>query len=235
MTTDPRLVSTPPRTAATTAGSTRSQTLDRGLNLLEIVAAAPHPLTIAEVSAESGLHRSIVYRLLRTLEDHRLVAREGDAYRPGFGLATLARGLTHDLHAAATRPLHRLADATDLAAFVTVREGDEAVTVLVVEPSSPGAMFIQRIGYRHDVRRGGPGRALRMLDPVDQGDDLPLCRARGWAASRDEVLESVGSVAAPIPGYRLPAAVSVTYVGERDSEALAASVLEARDAIVRGL
>ncbi|GGR89188.1 hypothetical protein GCM10010269_30360 [Streptomyces humidus] len=50
------------------------QTLDRGLRLLEVIALSDVPLTLAELSQQMGLHRSIVYRLLRTLQDHHLVA-----------------------------------------------------------------------------------------------------------------------------------------------------------------
>ena len=69
-----------------------SQTLDRGLRLLEAIADAPEPVTTGQVAAMVGLHRSVAYRLLRTLEDHRLVRREpGDRFAPGYRLATLAR------------------------------------------------------------------------------------------------------------------------------------------------
>ncbi|MGB3377038.1 MAG: helix-turn-helix domain-containing protein, partial [Microbacterium sp.] len=50
-----------------------SQTLSRGIRILEILADGP--LSIDEVATRLDVHRSIAYRLLRTLEDHRLVAR----------------------------------------------------------------------------------------------------------------------------------------------------------------
>lgn len=214
----------------------RSQTLDRGLRLLEILAEAGEPMTIAQLSQAAGLHRSIVYRLLRTHEDHRLVTRDpSDAYRLGFGLTELARTLTTDIAPLAAGPLQALADATDLAAFIAVREGEEAVTIQVVEPTSPGVMFTQRIGYRHDVHHGAPGHALASLAPARADDpaDVSVVRTRGWATSTGQVLEGVSSVAAPLPGYRLPAAVAVTYVGERHTDRLAAEVTTAAARISR--
>ena len=69
---------------------TRSQTLHRGLALLEMIAETP--LSLPDVVRLSGLHRSVVYRLLRTLEDHRLIERGADdPYRGGLGLVGLAR------------------------------------------------------------------------------------------------------------------------------------------------
>ncbi|WP_415856979.1 helix-turn-helix domain-containing protein, partial [Sinomonas sp. G460-2] len=62
-----------PRTPETAA---HSQTLSRGLRALEILADSRTPLTIAEVAESLGLHRSIAYRIIRTLEDHSLVERD---------------------------------------------------------------------------------------------------------------------------------------------------------------
>ena len=58
-------------------------------------------MTIAEISERSGLHRSIAYRILRTLEDHSLVARdESGKFQCGPGLAALARGVARGLQPA---------------------------------------------------------------------------------------------------------------------------------------
>src|SRR6185312_15125652 len=47
-----------------------SQTLSRGIRILELLGDAGEPLTIDEVARRLGVHRSVGYRLLRTLEDH---------------------------------------------------------------------------------------------------------------------------------------------------------------------
>ena len=59
-------------TAAAPAGAapaqaSPSQTLSRGIRALEIMAAASAPLTIAELADAMGVHRSVAYRILRTL------------------------------------------------------------------------------------------------------------------------------------------------------------------------
>ncbi len=215
-----------------------SQTLDRGLRLLAAVAEAPAPLAIGEAAAAVGLHRSVAYRLLRTLEDHRLVRREaGDRFTVGYGVVSLSRRAVHDLAAAASGELHALADDVDLAAFLMVREGEEAMTVLVAEPTSPGNWFTQRVGSRHPVGQGAPGAALASFDAPAEGerDAVRLVRDRGWCSSTGEVFEGVTSVAAPVPGYRVPASVAVTYVGERPHEGLGPRVAEAARRISRRL
>ena len=56
------------------AGAPPSQTLDRGIRILEHLAGVGTHQSITDVAAGVGLHRSIAYRLLRTLEGHELVA-----------------------------------------------------------------------------------------------------------------------------------------------------------------
>ena len=63
-------------TGATTPAAVHSQTLSRGMRMLEILADAPGSLSIADLAAALGVHRSIAYRILRTLEDHRMVVRD---------------------------------------------------------------------------------------------------------------------------------------------------------------
>ena len=211
--------------------SGRSQTLDRGVHLLELLAAATGPATVAQLAERSGLHRSVVYRLLRTLEDHRLVARHaGDQFGLGVGLAILARGLTSDLRELVIDDLTALAETTGLACFFAIREGAEVVALVVAEPTGPDALFVQRVGFRHPLDRGAPGHAVRMVldtPPLDEADADRLAgfRERGWAYSHSEVIDGVHSIAAPVGGLAQPAIVAVNYVGERDVAGLAQALL----------
>ncbi len=214
----------------------RSQTLDRGIWLLELLAASSRPMTISQLTDITGLHRSIVYRLLRTVEDRHLISRDlGDTYRLGYGLVTLTRGLVQDISALANFDLQTLADETDLAAFIVVQEGQEAMTLLVVEPTFPGSMFSLRIGYRHPVTAGAPGAALCSFSaPSDEDSEaVRHVRDHGFATSIGEVMDGVHSVAAPLPGYRCPAAVAVTYMGDREIEVLAGQVMKTAERISR--
>jgi DNA-binding IclR family transcriptional regulator len=106
-----------------------SQTLDRGLAALECVALSEQPMSIADIADHIGVHRSIAYRLIRTLEARNLIERDDHGlYRPAARLAVLARSVRLDLRTAARPELRRLADALVMTAFLVVRNGDEAVT-----------------------------------------------------------------------------------------------------------
>jgi DNA-binding IclR family transcriptional regulator len=68
-----------------------SQTLDRGLRVLEVVAESSEGLTITELASRLGIGRTVVYRLVVTLEQHALI-RRGSDNRCRLGLGVLAMG-----------------------------------------------------------------------------------------------------------------------------------------------
>jgi DNA-binding IclR family transcriptional regulator len=196
-----------------------SQTLDRGLRILEHLAATGTARPIADIAGAVGLHRSIAYRLLRTLEDHQLVERDAAGhFGLGLGVAALARGVRSGLQAAARPRLEELVAELRMTAFVVVRTGDEAVTVASVEPHDSPAHVTYRPGTRHPVDRGAPGLALLMPEPPGAGDrpELRTARETGWATSRGEVIPGLRSVAVPVlgPDGGARAALAVVYVDD---------------------
>ena len=194
----------------------RSQTLNRGLMLLEVVAASDDPQSTDALAAALGLHRSVVYRLVRTLEDRRLVERDAAGrFMPGIGLAALARSVRSPLRTTAVPVLGAVADELRMTAFLVVRGGDEAVTIESVEPRGSDVHVVYRPGNRHDVDRGAPGLALLAGAPAIVGErsDVTRCRDRGWAATAAEVLAGMSSVASPIDAR---SAIAVVFpVGQR--------------------
>ena len=216
-------------TAAAPAGAapaqaSPSQTLSRGIRALEILAAAPAPMTIAELADAMGVHRSVAYRILRTLEDHSLLVRDdGGRVQPGPGLAVLARGVSRDLQTAALPELTHLANTLDMTAFVAVWDHHDCITLVTVEPRHSGAAVAQRPGTRHPINAGAPGIAIqsalteaewgRLNTGVPYRPEAREARRAGYSASHDEVIAGVSSLAAPVrvPGGR-PAALAVVYI-----------------------
>ena len=68
-----------------------SQTLDRGLRVLELLADSPAGRTVADLAAELDVGRAVVYRLVATLEEHRLASRDADG-RVRLQLRAAGRG-----------------------------------------------------------------------------------------------------------------------------------------------
>ncbi|MGO4489682.1 IclR family transcriptional regulator [Microbacterium oxydans] len=227
--------------------SPASQTLSRGIRILEVLADARTPLTIDELASRLGVHRSIAYRLLRTLEDHGLVTRDAaGAVSLGARMAALAAGVAHDLQAEALPELTAIANELGMTCFLGVLDGEECITLASVEPRHAVASVAQRPGARHPVTVGAPGKAILSLLPEDEwpavvpptlAGDVESTRIRGYATSHDEVIPTVQAVAVPLAlrGQR-PAAIAVVHVStDLDDAEIAARLQRAasdiRDAL----
>ncbi len=220
----------PAATDETTPG-TQSQTLSRGIRVLEILADAREPLSIDELAQRLGVHRSVAYRLLRTLEAHRLTVRDARGrITLGARLAALAAGVAHDLQAEALPELTAAANDLGMTCFLAVLDGDEIVTLTSVEPRHAIASVAQRPGTRHSIGVGAPGKVIRTLTPQGEWPDdvdaahraeLEEARSQGYAISHDEVIAGLRSTAVPLqlPSGQ-PAALAVVYVssGRTDPE-----------------
>src|SRR5215475_11270579 len=88
-----------------------SQTLDRGIRILRLLANSPGSLTVAELAGALEVNRSVVYRLVATLEQHSLVRRSDDGrVRLGLGLLPLSQRVAPFLRDTALPVLRRLAE-----------------------------------------------------------------------------------------------------------------------------
>lgn len=176
------------------------------------------------------MHRSITYRMLRTLEDHGLIGRDDQGrFQAGAGLAVLAGRFTPALRAVAGRHLLKLAVATDKTAFLVVRHGDEAVTIEVVEPPAAAAHVSYRPGLRHPITKGAPGIALLAGEPPSAGErpEVTAARALGWATSTSEVIQDFRAVAAPVVDTAgvCRGAIAVVFAGSTDLSGVAERVM----------
>ena len=218
--------------------------MSRGIRILEILADARAPLAIDEIARRLDVHRSIAYRLVRTLEFHGLITRDGSRrITLGARLAALAAGVAHDLQAEALPELTAAANELGMTCFLAVLDRDECVTIASVEPSHAVASVAQRPGTRHPVSVGAPGKAILSILP--SGDrptamsdalisDVAESTDRGYATSHDEVISSLRSVAVPLAlRAREPAAIAVVYVASARDEGEIADRLRSTAAKIR--
>jgi len=152
-----------------------SQTLDRGLRVLKVLAAAPTGMTITALAGEVGVNRTVVYRLVATLEEHGLARRDASGrVRVGLGVLGLARGLQPVLREMAGPVLRSLAEDLGATAHLTVADAGEALAVAVVEPSWTDFHVAYRVGARHPLEQGAAGKAIllgrRMLNGVEPSE-----------------------------------------------------------------
>lgn len=179
-----------------------SQTLSRGLQVIEVLASAGESMTAQEIASALGVSRSVVYRLLRTLEQHNILNPDiaDGRFALGLGLMTLSRSVHKNLREVAHPILGDLARQTGGTAFLGVREGDEVVCVVSAEAEQ--AMFAVR--YREGIRRpltsGASGLAILSTFPVGPHDSAELKAARraGFAISEQNLEPNASAVSAPL-------------------------------------
>jgi DNA-binding IclR family transcriptional regulator len=115
------------------------QSVDRALSILEVLARTGEA-GVTDVSAELDVHKSTAFRLLTTLEAHRLVEQAGERgkYRLGTGVLRLAAATTArlDLVQEARTVCRHLAAETGETVNMAVLSGNSALYVDQVAGSS---------------------------------------------------------------------------------------------------
>lgn len=200
-----------------------SQTLSRGLRALEIIGESDVPLSVAALSQELGIHRSMGYRLVKTLEQHGFVERlASGGLELGIKLSALARGVAKTLQAAAAPELAAVAEQLGMTAFLVTYDGEAAVTLSSAEPQNAETTVAKKPGSRHSIDRGAPGRVIR--SQVNPGEYPP----QRFEFSHDEVLQGIASIAVPlIVSGSQPAAIAVLYLPQEVDQEHIAQVLAA--------
>ncbi|HYH33791.1 MAG TPA: helix-turn-helix domain-containing protein [Nocardioides sp.] len=198
-----------------------SQTLDRGLRVLTVLAEAPSGLTVTELAAAVGVNRTVVYRLVSTLEQHALLRRDRRGrLHVGLGVLRLSASVQPALREAAAPVLRRLAEAVGCTAHLTVADGDEALALSVIEPSWPDFHVSYRIGARHPLDRGAAGRAI--LLGREEG------HTAAYVATTGELQPGARGLAAPVRGVDgLEASVGIVTLTDLKMDDLAVHVTAA--------
>lgn len=176
--------------------------LDKSVAVLDAIAAAGAPLSLAELVAATGFAKATAHRLASALEAHGLVRRDdAGRYRLGLQLVALGRLAAEDWPiAVAARPaLEALRQATDESVQLYVRDGDDRVCLASLD-SGHELRTIVAEGARLPLGTGSAGRILAG-ETTDEG----------WTASIGERAPGVASVSAPVVvAGRLVAAVGIS-------------------------
>jgi DNA-binding IclR family transcriptional regulator len=154
-------------TAAARGDRNSVQAVERAVDLLLALAAAPQPPTLRELSQELAVSPSTVLRLLTALEKKGLVERDPLTRRFALGVRVLAlaagRSRQADLHSRALPHMRALRDQSGETVILQVLAGNQHVCVAEVEGL-------------HEVRRR---IAVGQVFPVDRGTTAKVFRAFG--------------------------------------------------------
>src|SRR5919198_147220 len=166
-----------------------SQSLDRALTLMDALAEGPS--TLDQLADRVGVHKSTVLRLLRTLEAHRFVQRDGIRfYRLGTGLFDLAhRALEdRDVRRLGEPALRDLNATTGHTVHLASYEGGEVIYIDKYESRHNVRMY-SRIGKRAPLHCTAVAKVLVAA--------LPEAERRAVAASLDYPARTPNSIRTP--------------------------------------
>jgi DNA-binding IclR family transcriptional regulator len=188
------------RQESSDSASSLSQTLDRGITALEMIAFSDEPVSVADLAERMDLSKSVVYRLIRTLEARRFVRRTSQSrYEPSLYLGRVGAKSYRPLQAAAVPHMRKLANDLGHTTYVAMREGDEIVTVWVEEPTTTDTVAY-RPSVRHGVGKGATWIALTAGEPPSNEDTREVLKARevGVAFTTGQVIPGLSAMASPI-------------------------------------
>jgi DNA-binding IclR family transcriptional regulator len=136
--------------------------LCKAIRVFESVAKSVGGATTKELAVSLGISPTTCYRILQSfIAQGWLSARGGGMFELSFALVPLLRPLLHHelLIETVKEPLRQLANTTGLTAKLTVRQGDDAVTLY--SASSPKSTAItSRVGSVISLVIGSSGAAL---------------------------------------------------------------------------
>jgi len=224
---------------------TQTQTVSRALDILEIFLANGPEIGLSEIARLVGLNKATAYRILSTLEGRGYVVRSPDSRKYRLGVRTFELGSYFqnqvELRRIALPEMRTMVAETNEAAFLCVRESDEALCIERVEAPHGVTIFTLRVGGRQPLHWGGAPRALMAgmaaeelieyarrtklpgstpytLTTVDQIiEDVRHTREHGYALSADDVVLGISALGAPIYAYdgKVVASISLSGLSNR--------------------
>lgn len=201
------------------------QVLERTFALLDTLAAHQDPVSLKEISEQTGLHPSTAHRILNDLTLGRFVDRpQAGTYRLGMRLLELGNLVKErlDVREAALGPMRDLHKQTHQAVNLSVRQGDEIIYIERAYSERSGMQVVRTVGGRaplhltsvgklflaHDepgrvrayaARTGLTGHTRNSITDVQRLEkELNLVRGSGVARDDEELELGVRCVAAGV-------------------------------------
>jgi DNA-binding IclR family transcriptional regulator len=213
------------------------QSVDRALSILEVLAKVG-TAGVTEIAAELGVHKSTAFRLVSTLEAHRLVEQAGDRgrYALGVGLLRLAGATTArlDLVQEARPVCRQLAADTGETVNLTVLAEHSALYLDQVAGSS-ALQSHNWVGQHIPLHATSNGKVLLSeLEPdrldaslgqlnrftprtltrrAELREELERVREQGYSVAVDELEIGLTAVAAPIRNAHGDIVASISVSG----------------------
>lgn len=215
------------------------QTVDRALQLLELLSEYPSGLTTKEIETQLELNKLNVHRLLVTLENKGFVERQNNAYVIGLKMVEISSMKLNniELKTEAVPYLRELVDLLGQPAQIAIQSGTDAVFIEKIQSVNSLRMYSQ-IGKRIPVYCSSVGKALLMdrsdeeilkllekvefeaitpstlKTPEDVLNEIRTARITGYTIDNEEHELSIFCIAVPIYDYRGDIIAAVSTAGK---------------------
>lgn len=141
----------------------RAPALEKGLDVLELLASAKSPMTLSQISARLDRSVSELFRMVQVLEVRGYVgmSASGDGFELTNKLFSLgiSRGPSQNLLASALPMMQALSDQTRQACHLAIASDDRMVVIARIE--APGDLgFSVRVGYQRPLAHSTSGLVL---------------------------------------------------------------------------
>lgn len=215
-----------------------ASTVDRTLSLLSCFRNDRPTPGLIELSAETGLYKSTVLRLLASLRHARIVIQQSDGrYALGPEVARLHQVFSRSFsEEAVILPwLRKLVTETNESAAFYVPRGNQRLCLYRVDCARPMRDNL-KAGDLLPLDRGAAGRLLSAY----LGSDTPLSqtiRTAGYVALKGDRVPELSAISAPAfaADGELSGAVTLIIPTERFDESLASLVTQMAGRITRDL
>lgn len=212
--------------------------LEKGLDVIELLAATGRPMTLREVAEQLGRSKNELFRMVHVLIERGYVVREG---AEGLALTNklfeigLKTPRTRDLVAVATPMIQRLARKVRQSVHLVVANRGETV-VIAAASGSEDMNFSLKLGYRRPLADAHSGLVLLAFQSEDRRERLLAESIRMMPAppERDAIdaeLRTIGRDGHVVRASRDLVGVTdiVAPVVLRDGEAIATLVVSYLD------
>lgn len=147
------------------------QTLDRSLDVLEVLAQAEEALGVTEIGNRISLHKSTVHRILHTLCHRGYVERVRDNERYQLGIKIVELGIRFfndlEIRKVASPVLNDLAKLLDEVVHLVLPDEGEVVYIDKAESSHVVSMH-SKVGRRAPMHCTAVGKALLSTLPEEE-------------------------------------------------------------------
>jgi len=230
----------------------RAPALEKGLDILELLAARREPLSLMRISSELDRSVSELFRMVQVLEfrGYLKAAETGDGYVLTDRLFALGmtRAPAKDLVEASLPLMRKFAEKTGQSCHLGVASGDQMVVVTRIEAAGDVG-FSVRVGFRRALVGSTSGLVLFAFQPEDVREEWKTrlikgagqnvwdafekkarkARREGFVRSPSDLTKGIVDLSAPIMHLgRVISAFTCPHVETRASLAIEATLARVR-------